>query len=742
MELLSMKCYHICKIRILLLLLLFSVVNITAQNQLPIENGNFEILSENSFLNWNNTANNGGNAIYSIETNNLISGSNKALKSEVEILGSNDYDVGTKSSYGFEVESGEEYTVSFYAKTNNPTSSREIKVVFQSETPGSFQGTNITLTTEWERYVHTFIVPVSGFQNKLKFWYLNENTTYYLDEVSVVKGSYISLNTNIIYQTVDGFGAGIKRKTEDLYALSDPMREAIESYCFKSLEANMIRFFIYHTLEPSNDNLDPSILDESSLDWTRYESSGNGARFVAEALNNAFSLSNNGFSHVIGNCNSAPGWLKTNGQHYNGGTLIPGGESEYSEFLVAFLNGMKSRYDIDVNVISPTNEPDFEVSYESMNTTPNELSSILSNLKERLQSEELTTVKIMSPECFRVSPSDQNPDRSTTYYVDNMFANSSTVSAIDIIATHTYQSPISPSEWSGLLNKSQEKPIWVTEAGNLHSPDWDMTDASYHISRILNGFNFGGLTAYMYHLFYEQHKYLNEVTDGENFGSSALVLWDSNNNIILPKRYYTFKHFANLIKPGYRRINHEVFDVNNILIGSFSSPTNNQVVTHLFNESSSGQSISLEVPIGTTSIAHYITSDSVNENFSLTNDIAFKEGDRLIELTIEGLSMHSVVYNVDQTLSSENLIDLINTDNKPKLFPNPTNGDIKLKFNQKANYTINIYNINGINVFHQEKSNIDSYKTNLSSFSSGVYFVKINSNNPLIKTNIIKVIKN
>ena len=73
MELLSMKCYHICKIRILLLLLLFSVVNITAQNQLPIENGNFEILSENSFLNWNNTANNGGNAIYSIETNNLIS---------------------------------------------------------------------------------------------------------------------------------------------------------------------------------------------------------------------------------------------------------------------------------------------------------------------------------------------------------------------------------------------------------------------------------------------------------------------------------------------------------------------------------------------------------------------------------------------------------------------------------------------------------------------------------------------
>ena len=145
------------------------------------------------------------------------------------------------------------------------------------------------------------------------------------------------------YQTVDGFGAGIKRRTEHLFALEDNMREQIETYAFQDLEPNMIRFFVYHDLEDPNDNNDPFNLNFSSLNWTRYDSNSNlnATRYVGEALNNAFNLSTNGIDHVIGNCNSAPAWLKTNGAHNNGGTLISGGEDEFSEFLVAFINGME-----------------------------------------------------------------------------------------------------------------------------------------------------------------------------------------------------------------------------------------------------------------------------------------------------------------------------------------------------------------------------------------------------------------
>ena len=57
---------------------------------------------------------------------------------------------------------------------------------------------------------------------------------------------YLTLNKSITFQKVDGFGAGIKRRTEDLYKLPSSLREKVEKYCFEELEVNMIRFFIYH----------------------------------------------------------------------------------------------------------------------------------------------------------------------------------------------------------------------------------------------------------------------------------------------------------------------------------------------------------------------------------------------------------------------------------------------------------------------------------------------------------------
>ena len=66
-----------------------------------------------------------------------------------------------------------------------------------------------------------------------------------------------------------------------------------------------------------------------------------------------------------------------------------------------------------------------------------------------------------------------------------------------------------------------------------------MTDAANYIKWILRGFNEGGMTAYMMHLFYEQ---------ADDDGYSSLVAWTPVGEIILPKRYYTFKHFSNLVK--------------------------------------------------------------------------------------------------------------------------------------------------------------------------------------------------
>ena len=703
------------------------VLNLYTQNQLPLANGNFETLNSDGsgFSYWSNVQNSGGIVNYSIETNNLISGSTKAQKSQIISLGASGWNVKTQSDYLFQVESGQTYTVRFWAKASG-SNSAVMKVVFQaSDVANSYQGNNITISQNWQQYTHSFTVSENSDINKLSFWYMNDGVTYYLDEVEVVIGNKISFNEAISYQTVDGFGAGIKRRTEHLYALEDSMRQQIESYAFEDLEANMIRFFVYHDLEDPNDNNNPFYLNTSALNWTRYDSNSNlsTTRYVAEALSNAFDLSYNGFDHIIGNCNSAPAWLKTNNSHTGGGTLVSGQENEFSEFLIAFLKGMTSRYGIDVTEISPTNEPDYQVSYESMNTPPAQLSSIIKNLNQRLTAENLDFVNIISPENFRVNSND--PNTSTSNYIASMFSDPEVVSSTDIVATHTYQSSVSSNDWNVLKTVSLGKDIWVTEAGNLHSPNFDMSDASYHIERIMDGFNYGGLTAYMFHLFYEQHEYQNEVSQGQNYGSSALVLWDSNLNIILPKRYHVFKHFANLVKKDYLRIHCNSFG-DNLRVLAFKSPNGARIVLQLFAESNLSN-FDIEIPIGTSSVEHYVTSNSSDQNFSLisTSDIDLQAN--FMEMSAAAMSMHSIVFNIDTSLSSE--ADLANQDDfRIMAFPNPVKSRLELSFDKNHSREISIFQYNGSKVYTQKFQASNTLSIDVGFLASGMYILKSTNN--------------
>ena len=444
---------------------------------------------------------------------------------------------------------------------------------------------------------------------------------------------YLTLNKSITYQKVDGFGAGIKRRTEDLYKLPDSLRGKVEKYCFQELEVNMIRFFIYHDLEPINDNDNPLELDESKLDWTPFDSdpNKNRTRYVGEALNNAMLLSKNGFDHVIGNCNSPPGWLKSNGKHNGGGTLINGGESEYSEFLIATLKGLKTRYGINMTAISPTNEPDYEVAYESMDTTPTELSSIILNLNDRLDQEGLSDIKIVSPECFRVH---QNSERSTTTYINAMFADDKVKNAVDIVATHTYADPNHNANWRLLKQAASDKPVWVTESGVNRSLNQSMSDAANYIKWIIRGFNEGGLTAYMLHLFYGE---------AEERGYSSLVAWTPSGEIILPKRYYSLKHFANLIKPGYIRISADLNEANMFVV-AFKSPIEDKVVLQIFNQGIE-QILSIDVIPGSKSIQHIVTSDTEGEDFISKN--YYSNDKDYFNLSVPSMSMNSIIFNLN-----------------------------------------------------------------------------------------------
>ena len=72
-------------------------------------------------------------------------------------------------------------------------------------------------------------------------------------------------------------------------------------------------------------------------------------------------------------------------------------ETEDSDSPIATREGGKTRHGINTTGVPHSNEPEYEVNYESLDTTPNELSSVILNLDNRLDQEGLSDVKIVSP---------------------------------------------------------------------------------------------------------------------------------------------------------------------------------------------------------------------------------------------------------------------------------------------------------------------------------------------------------
>jgi O-glycosyl hydrolase len=696
--------------------------------QLPIQDGAIEVTSGTEFTYWTNLANDTAVAQFSIQTNNLIAGSTKAIQTDISSLGNFEYSIQTKSRHAFGVAAESKLTISFYAKSSG---SAQIKLCISDPTigPTVFKGQTFNVEPNWKQYVHTFDIAESVSNYKISFRYLTANTTYSLDEVNAMPGPSVVLNTNERFQKIDGWGGGIKRRTKNLAALSATKRAQIEKLAYQDLNINMIRLFIHHTLENNeNDNDDPNSINMDAINWTYYnhnDLNNQYSYFVVNTLQQAISLSNVGIDYIIGNSNTAPGWMKKNGSHKRASvdesvllnTLKDGMVDEFIEYILIFLTGMKDMFGINITEVSITNEPDFLNTYESMNVTPTELLGIITSLRVKLDQAGFSSVRIVSPESARAVPGINNNSltaiNSTASYISTMFQDAPTKSAIDVIGTHTYYDSSHDADWSQLTDVSDQKPIWVTESGNLKSLDMSMTDAANYIKWISRGFNGGELTGYMTHLLFEEHKYETPNVAGDKEGSSALVLWDQD-NIILPKRYHVMKQFINLSGKDYVRIGH-ANNNSGMYSTSFISPGNDEIVLHVFNEQSEPISFALDIPHNLTSLTQYRTSDT--EDFTQSS-LTFSNSSRYLETSLPAMSFTSYVYQLSQVLNLNDLPD--NAAASITIYPNPSNGLVYvMNASSKMNYEV--YRLNGQSLFTQEGGGV----LDLQALPKGVYLLEV-----------------
>ena len=691
--------------------------------ELPIQNGEFEQFSDGGFISWSNQSLHESNAIFDVVDNNELFGSTKALRTQVNALGEYQYSVQTKSDHQFSMVANQKVTISFFAKASYNQEAPLLKLCLSDSNVGVsvFKQTTFELTQNWKQYSYTFTTSESVPNYQISFRYLNANSTYFLDEVNAMPGKAISININERFQTIQGFGGGVKRRTDYLNDLSQTKRDIVEDLIYKDLEINMLRFFIHHSIENNqNDNDDPNSINLSNTSWNYY----NGEPFrVGQTIQRAISKSEVGIDHLVGNCNSAPGWMKVNESHKRSSededvslnTLKVGMEQEFSEYIEIFLEGLKQYFDIDVTEVSITNEPDYLNTYESMNLTPSDLVNVIPVLRTRLDNSSFSSVDIISPEAARVSPGSSNKlttVNSALSYIQHMIQNSATKSAIDAIATHTYYDSDHDANWSSLATAVDGKPVWVTESANLNSLDFSMTDASDYILWMTRGFNEGGMTAYLVHLLFDYHIY-ETPEEGDKEGSSGLVIWDNAENIIIPKRYYAFKHFSTLSGKGFIRVSHNYIE-SDLHVTTFLHPDENQLVMHVFNSGNQSIPMTLEMPYNTSEIFRYTTDNNLDFNNS---EVDVVDNHRYIETDFTPNSISSFVFNLSSTLRKQSQgIEPIT------IFPNPTSGLIYFSGND-SEIQCSVFSISGKKLFRQTISNGKSL--DLSKLKKGIYFVQI-----------------
>ncbi len=261
------------------------------------------------------------------------------------------------------------------------------------------------------------------------------------------------------------------------------------------------------------------------------------------------------------------------------------------------------------------------------------MDSIVTNLHRQLVAQGMMSTKIISPACYRVNVRNGKPV-GTAYYIKKMFANASVREAVDVVATHTYADLNNNANWTGLKMASDNKPVWVTESAVLKPRSSGMRNAEHYIKWMINGFNKGGMTAYMVHVFYSK----------SGGGTGVALITYTNNEVIIPKRYYAFKQFANYIHPGYKRIALSVSQPK-VMGSAFVSPSKKKVVIELWHEGQGPILLPIALPQGVTSVSHYITSNVTDDNAKSLSDISFVPGNDTIKVDMPPMSLHTIVLN-------------------------------------------------------------------------------------------------
>ncbi|MBQ9894921.1 MAG: carbohydrate binding domain-containing protein [Ruminococcus sp.] len=369
--------------------------------------------------------------------------------------------------------------------------------------------------------------------------------------------SVCTINTNKLYQSIDGFG-GINHP-EWYGDLTDADRKLAFGNGEGQLGCSILRIFV----------------NPDKNQWNK-------------ALPTAQYASKNGIT-VFASPWEPPSNLAENGSAYGGKLHLPKKNyGAYAQHLNDFGTYMKNN-GVDLYSVSVQNEPDYAKEWTAW--TPDETTDFIANYGDMI-----TSTRLMSPESFQYGAYNNGKD-----YYSKILNNQKAWENCDIFGTHFYGTPRSKMDFPQLENCG--KKLWMTEVyvpdSNVDANKWP--DNLEQAVNIHDALVVGGMQAYVVWPLRRNYS----------------IIYESTHSI--SKRGYIFGQFSKFVRPGDYRIDATESPTSGVSISAYKhSDTQIQVVAINKNVNDYAQEFSISGRT-ITNIDRYRTSE--NENLAKTNNL-------------------------------------------------------------------------------------------------------------------------
>lgn len=296
---------------------------------------------------------------------------------------------------------------------------------------------------------------------------------------------------------------------------------------------------------------------------------------------------------IMGSPWTAPAWMKTN-QDLHGGSLQPEWYDAYAQYFVKYVKAY-GQHGININAITPQNEPLHEAGYPSMRMEATaQVDFIKNHLGPALKNAGIDT---------KIIAYDHNFDKPE--YPITVLSDEGAYEYVDGVAFHAYAGNV--TAMNSIHQAFPNKGLYFTE---ISGGEW-ATDFSSNLIWNLKNILIGTTTNWAKTVLF-WNLALNENFGPTNNGCQdcrGVVTIKSSGEVEKNVEFYALAHFSKFVRPGAKRIASTEFDSSTGLHKvAFENPDGSMVLVVL-NESESQKNYS--VVTGNNSFSNKIEAHAV-----------------------------------------------------------------------------------------------------------------------------------